>query len=674
MAGATNDAEVDEGEREGEGDNDELLMLIKMMIVCCCVLPVVCSFLERHSPTQKRSHTTEKRRKKEKKQHQPPTSNTSAMTTTSKKVFIVASGDSRPSANVECWPAQAAVEAKLTGAISRAAQAAQMQVEVKRAHAYDTTQQHGFIWSQRMGLDVFRAIPRDAAVIVVEAGQPHHHHHHDHDHPHTHTTHHILSHFSHSNMCMCVCARAVWQYSYFVTGGLLTHNGPILTVSNFEGTWPGLVGMLNLNASLTKMGKQYSTLWSATFEDADTQFMAGLTAWLTTGAVVHHPTDHVRPFDVSGSGKHGEHQQQQRQAIEIGVRLGKELKERKAILGVFDEGCMGMMNGILEDALLNACGIFKERLSQSALVAAMGRVSEQEAWEAFEWCRGRGMRFEFGHDPATELTVDQTLEQFKMYIAAARIAHDMHCDVIGIQYQQGLKDVCPASDLAEGLLNDTDRPPVYALGDRRVGGSVRQALFEGKAIPHFNEVDEGAGVDALVTNIVWSTLGLDPATTLHDIRWGEEHGGQFVWVFLISGAVPPSHLEGGYGGATSERQSPMYFPGGGGTIKGVSRAGEIVWSRVFAADGRLHADVGTATVVQLPREETERRWRLTTPQWPIMSAVLHGVTRDQMMARHKSNHIQVAYARDAATARMAAFAKAAMFAEMGLSVSLCGDV
>jgi hypothetical protein len=31
---------------------------------------------------------------------------------------------------------------------------------------------------------------------------------------------------------------------------------------NWSPEWPGLVGLLNLNASLTKMGKEYSTIWS----------------------------------------------------------------------------------------------------------------------------------------------------------------------------------------------------------------------------------------------------------------------------------------------------------------------------------------------------------------------------------------------------------------------------
>ena len=44
------------------------------------------------------------------------------------------------------------------------------------------------------------------------------------------------------------------------------------------------------------------------------------------------------------------------------------------------------------------------------------------------------------------------------------------------------------------------------------------------------------------------------------------------------------------------------------------------------------------------------------------------------MARHKSNHVQVAYAPDRAAANLAMAAKAAMFREMGLEVNVCGEV
>jgi hypothetical protein len=191
-------------------------------------------------------------------------------------------------------------------------------------------------------------------------------------------------------------------------------------------------------------------------------------------------------------------------------------------------------------------------------------------------------------------------------------------------------------------------------------------------------VDECAGLDALVTNGLWTRLGYPPESTLHDVRWGRWYKGEglddFVWVLEISGSVPPAHLVDGYRGASSERQPPMYFPLGGGSIKGVSRPGPVVWSRVFVEKGKLHCDLGLGEAVTLPRQETEERWRLTTPQWPIMHLVMKGVTRDQFMARHKANHVQVVYAPDRAGAKKALHAKAAAMHALGFGVSLCGTV
>jgi hypothetical protein len=258
-----------------------------------------------------------------------------------------------------------------------------------------------------------------------------------------------------------------------------------------------------------------------------------------------------------------------------------------------------------------------------------------------------------------------------MYIAALRIADEFGCATIGIQYQQGLKDLAPASDLVEGTLNNVDRPPVTREGSREI-------LYKGEALPHFNEVDECAGLDGLVTYRLWRELGFPPENTLHDLRWGRHFTGHgldsYVWVFLISGAVPPEHLIGGWKGVSSHRQPPMYFRLGGGTVTGVSKPGWIVWSRVYVEAGQLRFDTGLAEVVKLPKPETAERWRLTTPQWPIMHAVLQGVTRDQMMARHKSNHIQVAYAPDKAGARKALLAKAAVMQALGLQVFVCGSL
>ncbi len=530
------------------------------------------------------------------------------------EMILVASGDLRLSANQTCWPAQEEMENKLKIAFKN------LGINILRGHPYDPVEKHGFISTQRMGMDIFNRIPKNVPVIV---------------------------------------AVAVWQYSYHVLAGLKDHRGPILTVGNWSGTYPGLVGLLNLNACLTKMGIAYSTIWSKDFTDQF--FLSGITQWLNEGKIVHR-IDHVRDLNSSLLPK---------PELDLGRSLAQQLRSEKAIFGVFDEGCMGMYNAIVEDDLLNDLGIYKERLSQSALLAEMKKVTDQEARSTYDWLVDKGMRFEIGTDEASELTEDQLVEQMKMYIAAVSMADAFGCSAIGIQYQQGLKDMAPASDLVEGLLNNVDRPPVF---DPR----TKEELFAGKAVVHFNEVDECAGIDSLITNRVWQALNLDPAVTLHDVRYGEHYTNDyiddFVWVFMISGAVPASHITNGYKGAVSKRQPPMFFPKGGGTLSGVCKPGEIVWSRVFIEGGCLHADLGRGTSVSLPDEEIERRLAMTDPEWPIMNAILHGVSRDQLMARHKANHLNVAYAPSREIADRALAVKAAMFTELGIKVHLCGDV
>src|SRR5207237_388733 len=200
-------------------------------------------------------------------------------------------------------------------------------------------------------------------------------------------------------------------------------------------------------------------------EFTDDFFRRGLRRWLRKGSL-RHRTDHVINWDDVSPP---------RDERRLGKSLARQLKRGKAIMGVFDEGCMGMCNAILPDDLLQPTG---------------------------------------------------------------------------------LDDLLPAGELAEGMLNNRDRPPVRSRDGARV-------LYEGEPLPHFNEVDECAGLDALLTYRVHRALGQPVENTLHDIRWGDiDRSGtvkDYVWVFEISGSVPPAHLIGGWAGATGERQPPMYF-------------------------------------------------------------------------------------------------------------------
>jgi L-fucose isomerase-like protein len=537
----------------------------------------------------------------------------SAPTASGKEVYLVASGDLRTSANRVCWAAQQEMEQSLTRAVADAG------YKLVRAHHEQPGAGHGFIDSQKLGMQVFRDIPPTTPLIVAEA---------------------------------------VWQYSHHLLAGLSTHRGPILTAANWSGQWPGLVGMLNLNGSLTKAGVAYSTLWSEDF--TDDYFKTRLREWLATGKT-SHDTSHAVPYEKCTFAPAN---------VELGQRLAATLQRDKAIMGIFDEGCMGMFNAIIPDHLLHPTGVFKERLSQSALYFETTQVPDAEAAAVRKWLEDRGMKFHTGPKHETDLTDAQILQQCKMYIAALRIADDFGCNLIGIQYQQGLKDLLPASDLVEGTLNNSDRPLVKSRDGKRT-------LYDGQPLVHFNEVDECAGLDAWLTNRVQTATSQPVETTLHDVRWADaDRSGttkDYVWVFEISGSAPPAHFDGGWAGAEGFRQPAMYFPNGGSTLRGISKPGEIVWSRIYIEDNALAMDIGRGAAITLPREETERRWNSTTPQWPIMHAVLYGVSRDQLMAKHQSNHVQVVYSLDAAAADRTLEVKAAMAKSLGMRVNECGS-
>src|SRR6266853_13840 len=124
---------------------------------------------------------------------------------------------------------------------------------------------------------------------------------------------------------------------------------------------------------MTKASIQYSSLWSDDF--TDDLFVRGLRNWLKKGRVTHD-TSHAKPYHYAKVPA---------TAAYIGKKFAREFRSKKHIMGIFDEGCMGMFNAIIPDELLHPTGIFKERLRQSALYAKMRTVSDAEARQVLNW-------------------------------------------------------------------------------------------------------------------------------------------------------------------------------------------------------------------------------------------------------------------------------------------------
>jgi hypothetical protein len=174
------------------------------------------------------------------------------LTTAPDEVLLVTNADLRESANRTCWPVEADYEARLEAVLRE-----RFGKRVRRAHPVKAAAGHGFVAGQREGSDVFAAIDPEAPGIVL---------------------------------------LTAWQYSHHLAPSLVKHRGPILLVANFDGTWPGLVGMLCMAGTLTSLGRSYSRLWSDTFRDE--AFARGLGAWLETGRL-EHDLSHLTPIEAS---------------------------------------------------------------------------------------------------------------------------------------------------------------------------------------------------------------------------------------------------------------------------------------------------------------------------------------------------------------------------------------
>ncbi len=549
----------------------------------------------------------------------------------SKDLVLIANGDRRRFANLMGQEAQMECERQLRDAF------ADLGYNLVRAHPEVHPEMgHGFIETQAQGAAVLSRIPKDAPIVIAEA---------------------------------------VWQYSNHIAYPLWEWTGPILIASNFDGTWPGLVGAAGLEACLTKHKyradqKGHSFAWSHE-EFKDKEAKDRLSQWLDNGTI-DYDLSHVHPFNPD---EHAEYAS----AIEFAKKAAENFRAKPRILGIYDPLCMGMLNAAFDEKDMVGTGIQIRRLNQSELFARMQRIPKREAEAYVKYLTDRGFSLEVGADNLTEITADAVIQSGQMYGAIVEHIAEEGLVGVGIAYQLGLAKLCAASDLVEAMLNSTDRPPVEYRG---------KTVMPNEPIMCANEADMGCAVDQTLSKIIYKGAGLEPTwweTTQHDLRWGHSYKNKgkykdkeididsFIWTLELSGNTPAGHMENGWADMHAERQPYDYFPENGICTKGTAKAGEIIWSRVYIDEGEMCIDLGRGAAVELPPEESDRIWEATTKEWPLMHAITYGITRDQMMAKHKSNHITVSYAPDTAKANEIMFAKAAMAHELGFKTNICGS-
>ncbi len=408
-----------------------------------------------------------------------------------------------------------------------------------------------------------------------------------------------------------------WFYGPHTTDGVAGKDNPLLLASNFSGQWPGLVGMLNTGACLTSIDRPFSRAWtSETDWCSDETFMAHLDEWCRTGGT-SYPEDEINA-EVSISES----------ARDIAQAVASGIRERRVLALMLGDTSMGMINGYFGPRLLYPIGFSEHKVDQAWIIDRGKRIKQGRIDDAYKFVKDKGVIFHYAGPDTADFTEDATKEQLRDYLAVLDLMDEFQADCLGWQYQLGLIPLRPPSDFSEGLLNSVCRPE-----------------SNGDTIATATEADQGNLVPMEMLKRLLKAKGLHQSVAFHDVRWGGEHEGRFIWVLLNSGSAgayafnhDPDTLEGVH----SYRQPAQYFPIPGGTFAGESLPGEITWARAYIENGKLGMDIGRGEVVGRPESKRDEWWEGTTREWPIMTAWL-GVSRDTLMAHYMSNHIAVAY-------------------------------
>ena len=402
-----------------------------------------------------------------------------------------------------------------------------------------------------------------------------------------------------------------WVYGPHTTDGVVGTDNPLLLASNFDGTWPGLVGLLNTGACLTSLGRKHSRLWSEKADlTTDDPFMARLDTWVRTGTIEYDDGCIRRTPRARQS--------------EIVDRIVADMRKKRPLLMMLGDTSMGMINGYFGPQRLAKVGFSEHKVDQAWIIEQGKQVKEERIRDALAFVKDKGVEFHYGGD----FTEEATHGQLRGYCAVLDFLKEFRADCIGWQYQLGLIRSLPPSDFAEGLLNSSCRPE-----------------SNGSTVVCSTEADQGNALPMEMLKRLLLAHGLHESVAFHDVRWGDDHDGRFIWLLLNSGSAGAyafNHDPNTLKGVHSYRQPRAYFPIPGGTFAGESLPGKITWARTWLDGDELVMDVGRGEVVKLPPPVRDKWWNGTTREWPFMAADL-GITRDDLMAHYQSNHVAVAY-------------------------------
>jgi len=376
---------------------------------------------------------------------------------------------------------------------------------------------------------------------------------------------------------------AGWSYPDFSVSPMwqLPPDVPKLMLGSSIPDFPGNVGLLASVAGTAHVGIKTSRLFVEEFDKPET-YADAVGTFLKTGAFAYPARP---PIDVAVSD------------ADTAAAKTATVVLKGMIYGAVGPRSMQMWNKISEADFLSIFGVAREGFDGLRLAKMAEDVPDRTAEESLRFLLDRGMRIDFGTDPAEHLTREMVLFQMKVYHALLELKRRFGLDFLGVQDQLDWIEHYPATDLTLGLLNNRLRPS-----------------SDGQTVVAATEADDGA---ALTMQVLKLLNGGEPAG-FNDFRYWDETDGLY-W-FVNSGALAPYFARGRHDsleGAWSERQTPMYFKHGGGTSSVVVRVpGVVTWARFSYRDHRLYLCAGRG-VTDVPSDDVWReRSRRCNGEWP----------------------------------------------------------
>ena len=372
---------------------------------------------------------------------------------------------------------------------------------------------------------------------------------------------------------------AVWAFPHFTAIASRFAPRPILTFSNVNPQYPGLVAMLAGAGTLNQLAVSFDRAWGDIEDDAT--------------------YDRVRRFCLAAG---------------VVDRL------RGETYGLVGGRPMGMYTAVSNaDDWMRRFGIDIEHIDQWEIVRRGERVDAGRVRAAREWLESWGNV----HYDGDRLTPEILERQVRSYYAMRELVEEWDLAFCGIKGQPELTNNYCTMDVAEAFLNDPydwdgAKDPIVCATEADSDGALTMQILK-----HL------AGTPALFADVRHYNA--------HEGFFDLVNSGEHATYFAGASLDPERNMP-----LVNFLPEVFYFPAGGASVQHLAAPGPATFARLTRKDGRYWMAILRGELIRFGDERDERYMRETTWEWPHAFARFE-TAPEQLLSTYASNHVHAVY-------------------------------